>query len=266
MAGHGYDKTTKIMMNDFVKEVQLTAGQEVSSSQILGWFRENYPNVKDGTVRGHLIAMSTNAKSRIHHNNVRPGSGHDLFYQIDSKTFRLYEAKKDPSPIYKQGYVENLAPDDETDVEEHAEFGFEKDLQNFLVKNLELIEPGLKLYENEGITGIEYPVGNRFADILATDSNNDLTVIELKVSKGYDRVIGQILRYMAWIEINLADESQKVRGMIIARQISEDLKLACSKIPDVELMEYELSVKIKKLYNNNNLNSTMKPTLNNTGS
>ncbi len=50
-----------------------------------------------------------------------------------------------------------------------AEFGFEKDLQNFLVKNLDLIEPGLKLYENEGITGVEYPVGNRFADILAID-------------------------------------------------------------------------------------------------
>ncbi len=121
-----------------------------------------------------------------------------------------------------------------------------KDLQNFLVKNLDLIEPGLELYENEGITGTEYTAGNRFADILATDSDNDLVVIELKVSKGYDRVIGQILRYMAWIEKNLADESQKVRGMIIARQISEDLKLACSKIADVELMEYELSVKIKK--------------------
>jgi len=238
-------------MNDFVRELRLTTGQGVSSSQILKWFRQNYPNVKESSVRAHLIIMSTNAKSRIHH-NVRPGSGHDLFYQTDSKTFRLYEAGKDPSPIYKENDTENIVSDDETSDEEAletAEFGFEKDLQNFLVKNLDLIEPGLKLYENEGITGIEYPVGNRFADILATDSNNDLAVIELKVSKGYDRVIGQILRYMAWIEKNLAEESQKVRGMIIARQISEDLKLACSKIADVELMEYELSVKIKKLGN-----------------
>jgi len=249
MAGHGYDKTIKIMMNDFVRELRLTTGQEVSGSQILKWFRQNYPKVKESSVRAHLIIMSTNAKSRIHH-NVRPGSGHDLFCQIDSKTFRLYEAGKDPSPIYKENDTENIVFDDDVSDEESsesAEFGFEKDLQNFLVKNLDLIEPGLKLYENEGITGIEYPVGNRFVDILATDSNNDLAVIELKVSKGYDRVIGQILRYMAWIEKNLGDESQKVRGMIIARQISEDLKLACSKITDVELMEYELSVKIKKL-------------------
>ena len=49
---------------------------------------------------------------------------------------------------------------------------------------------------------------------------------------------------MAWIEKNLAEEGQKVRGVIIAKQISEDLKLACSKITDVKLMEYELSVKL----------------------
>jgi len=139
--------------------------------------------------------------------------------------------------------------DDENNDEsiESSQFGFEKDLQNFLVKNLHLIEPNLKLYESEGITGVEYPVGNRFIDILAIAESNELVVIELKVSKGYDRVIGQLLRYMAWIEKNLADEEQKVRGVIIAKQISEDLKLACSKIGDVKLMEYELSVKLRMI-------------------
>jgi len=73
-------------------------------------------------------------------------------------------------------------------------------------------------------------------------------VIELKVSKGYDRVIGQLLRYMAWIEKNLAEQSQKVRGIIIARQVSEDLQLACSKLSDIRLMEYELSVKLKPVH------------------
>ena len=252
MAGHGYDKTIKMMMNDFSKEFQLTGNAKVTSEQILSWFRQNFPKVKESSIRAHLIAMSTNARSRIHH-NVRPGSGHDLYYQIDSRTYRLYDAEKDPLPIYKQDDVDSFDSGDETDGEEPAEsaqFGFEKDLQNFLVKNLHLIEPDLRLYENEGITGVEYPVGNRFVDMLAIDVNNQLVVIELKVSKGYDRVVGQILRYMAWIEKNLADESQKVRGIIIAKQISEDLKLACSKIVDVRLMEYELSVKLKALNNN----------------
>jgi len=44
-------------------------------------------------------------------------------------------------------------------------------------------------------------------------------VIELKVSKGYDRVICQLLRYLAWIEKNQAEPTQKVTGLIIAREI-----------------------------------------------
>lgn len=106
MAGHGYDKTIKQMMHDFVKDLQLSPGQRVTSSQILNWFHQKYPNVKESSVRGHLIAMSVNAKSRVHH-NVKPGSGHDLFYQIDSKTFRLYEERKDTTPIYKGNNIQS---------------------------------------------------------------------------------------------------------------------------------------------------------------
>ncbi len=79
------------------------------------------------------------------------------------------------------------------------------------------------------------------------DKNNNYVVVELKVSKGYDRVIGQLLRYMAWIEANQAESSQKVRGIIIAREISDDLHLAATKVPDIELFEYSLSVTLRKV-------------------
>jgi len=70
-------------------------------------------------------------------------------------------------------------------------------------------------------------------------------VIELKVSRGYDRVVGQLMRYMAWIRKNQAEAGQQVRGIIVAREISEDLWLACSLLADVKLLEYELSLKLK---------------------
>ena len=158
-----------------------------------------------------------------------------------------YEEKKDIALIYKGNNIQSNDIEESNNDEVSQEFGFEKDLQNFLVKNLYLIESDLKLYESEGITGIEYPVGNRFIDILAVDSSNNIVVIELKVSKGYDRTVGQLLRYMAWIEKNLVDQSQKVRGVIIARHVSEDLQLACLKLCDIQLMEYELFVKLKKV-------------------
>ena len=86
-------------------------------------------------------------------------------------------------------------------------------------------------------------------DILALDKDNNYVVIELKVSKGYDRVVGQLLRYMAWIEKNHADidSGQQTRGIIIARKISEDLKLACSSLRHVRLYEYEISVNLKRI-------------------
>lgn len=50
-------------------------------------------------------------------------------------------------------------------------------------------EPGL-YEEDEGITRVEYPVGGRSVDILGIDAEGRLVVIDLKVSRGYDRVVG----------------------------------------------------------------------------
>lgn len=196
--------------------------------------------------------MSTNAPSRIHY-SVDPNGKDDLLYQIDSKKFRLYDATSDPDPIYfrKTGDEEEIKNQPESAKEENGnEFAYEKDLQNFLAKNLSSIETGLSLYMEEEISGIEFPVGNRFIDILATDKDNNYVVIELKGSRGYDRVVGQILRYMAWIRKNHAEEGQSVRGVIIAREISDDLVLACSETNNIELFEYNLSVSLNKIEKN----------------
>jgi endonuclease len=117
----------------------------------------------------------------------------------------------------------------------------------YLAKNIAAIEPGLKLYEDEGITGVEFDVGGRRIDILAIDSSGALVVIELKVSKGHERVVGQLLRYIGWIKKYQAETGQRVRGLIVARSITEDLLLACSLLPDVKLVEYELSLKLRQV-------------------
>ena len=72
-------------------------------------------------------------------------------------------------------------------------------------------------------------------------------MLELKVSKGYDPVVGQLLRYVNWVRQNLADSGQRVRGVIVCRTISNDLRLACATIKDVELFEYQLSVSVTKV-------------------
>ena len=243
-----YDKSVKLLFRDMIKDLAIQKGDVIEREKINSWFKTKYPLIKPGTISAHMLKLSTNAPSRIHY-SVDPNGKDDLFFQIDSKRFRLYDQSSDPDPIYfKQKEGEIVTPEHEESEEENGnEFAYEKDLQNFLAKNLSLIEPGLSLYLEEEISGIEFPVGNRFIDILAIDSNNNYVVIELKVSRGYDRVVGQILRYMAWIRKNHAEEGQKVRGIIIAREISDDLLLACSEINNVELYEYNLSITLKKI-------------------
>ncbi|GBU25610.1 hypothetical protein R83H12_02260 [Fibrobacteria bacterium R8-3-H12] len=241
-----YDKTVDEIMSEYFSKLSL---DDVFSTQdMIKYFKENYPKVKEGTITAHLITFSTNAKSRIHF-NPRNNRKYDLLYKIDENKYRLYNKMTDPSPIYKGEPPLSPTPQSSPLDDEHYEssFAYEKDLQNFLAKNLQLIEPGLKLFEEDDIVGIEYPAGNRFIDILAIDKNNDFVVIELKVSKGYDRVVGQLLRYIGWIEQKMASEGQKVRGVIICNEISEDLKLACSKNKEIELFEYELSIKLNKV-------------------
>jgi len=130
---------------------------------------------------------------------------------------------------------------------EESSFAYEDDLRDYLVNNLQIIEPGLTLFKDEkGIEGVEYSVdnNNKRIDILAIDKNKIPVVIELKVSKGYEKVIGQSQYYKNRIKKIL--NSEKVRIVIIAREITDHLKVAIEDLPFIELFEYELKVSLKK--------------------
>src|SRR4051812_24019056 len=189
-----YDRPTKSLIADWAKQ-HLAPGQVFNKAAPVQWFAEHYPKTNRNTVILHIEGMSTNNKNRKHHANIKPGLGYDLFYKLGPNQFRLYEPETDPQPLYKTSMeqalesdtegIENEADaDDPSAVEAAREFAFERDLRNYLVKNLGMIEPGLKLYEEEGITGIEYPVGGRFIDVLAIDKNGGYVIVELKVSRG----------------------------------------------------------------------------------
>jgi hypothetical protein len=241
-----YNKPVRGLIPEMIAELAPQHGQVFSKEAAIDWFAQRYPRIKQATVSAHLIRFSTNAPSRLHY-NARPDE--DLLYQVDGGHFRLYDPATDPSPLHSKGDVVTVQPQlgEPADAEAPSEFAYESDLRDFLAKNLSVIEPGLQLYQEEGITGVEFPVGGRFIDILAVDAEKQLVVIELKVSRGYDRVVGQLLRYMGWIQKHHADPGQAVRGIIAARDISDDLKLACSCLPSVSLYEYELSVVLRKV-------------------
>jgi len=243
-----YPRPVRELMKDAAKELGASVDRPVQRQQFIDWFQEKYPKVKKGTVNAHLLRMSVNAASRIHYSPREDGSD-DLLYQLGPRSFRLYNPETDPAPIGapSDDLEEDEGINDDLRLGEASTFAYERDLRNYLSKNLGVIESGLQLYEEEDIRGIEFPVGGRFIDLLAVSGEGALVVIELKVSRGYDRVVGQLLRYMGWIEKNLAEDAQAVRGMIVANEISEDLKLACSRVSGVGLFEYELAVQVSRI-------------------
>jgi endonuclease len=243
-----YDRPVRVLMHEMVKGLGLVPGQIFAKDDALDWFRANFPLIKEGTIAAHLIRLSTNNKNRLHY-GVREDGSDDLFFQLDRSHFRLYQPSEDPVPI-REGKRPD-AIDEKTPstngIAGADEFAYEHDLRDYPAKNLHLIEPGLRLYSDEGISGIEFPCGGRFVDILALDSSGNYVVVELKVSRGYDRVVGQLLRYMAWIERHQADAGQRMRGVIIAKEVSEDLQLACASLSGVQLLEYSLSVSVRSV-------------------
>lgn len=242
-----YDKSVRKLFLDMAEELLPEETSTVDRQEVVQWFLTHYPRIAKGTVTAHLCQMSTNAPSRVHYN---AGTGHDLLFQIDRRRFRRYDPENDPQPLYAGSDLPtpDIDDDDSGDEDEEAkEFAYERDLRNFLSKNLHVVEPNLRLYRDEdGITGVEFPVGGRSIDILAVDEKGAFVVIELKVSRGYDRAVGQLLRYIGWIDKNLAD-GKDVRGIIIASSITEDLTLACSRIQGVKLFEYKLAVTLQEV-------------------
>lgn len=257
-----YEKPTRELMHEFAGKC-LKPGQVFSRKDAIRWFAEHYPKIKSNTVGLHVDGMSVNSLTeRRHQPSIKPDKGWDLFFKLGPREFRLWDPQNDPAPRYKADLeadiAESVAKADEIAEETAGEddpgsrkFAFERDLQNFLVQNLGLLEPGLRLYEDEdgGFTGVEFPAGQRRIDILAVGADGAYVVIETKVSRAYDRVVGQILRYIGWVKKNLAGEAA-VRGIIVASEISDDLILATSSFEGVRLVEYEISFSLKSVSGN----------------
>ena len=82
------EQPVRTLMRTMIQELQIAPDQVITRQQVIQWFNQYYPNVKIGTIDGHLTRMSTNAPSRLHH-TLMPDGSDDLFFKIDANRFRL---------------------------------------------------------------------------------------------------------------------------------------------------------------------------------
>ncbi len=73
------------------------------------------------------------------------------------------------------------------------------------------------------------------SDLVCQDENDDLVVIEIKKGMTSDQALGQLMRYVGWLQENVAVKGQKVNGWIVAGDYDEQLRLA-AKAANVRLV------------------------------
>lgn len=143
----------------------------------------------------------------------------------------------------------SIVTNDET-IEDPIVFALEKHLEEFLVKNWQYTELGKQydIFEEDGeLAGQQYQVDTGNIDILAISKDKkELLVVELKKGRASDAVIGQILRYMGYVQDELLESGQTVKGIIIAMEDDQRIRRALSQTQNIDFYKYKVSFKLIK--------------------
>ncbi len=110
----------------------------------------------------------------------------------------------------------------------------EKNLEDFMVHQLEAIEPGLRLENRQ----LSTPAGR--LDLLCRDTKGNYVVVEFKRMQGTDQVVGQVLRYMGWLSETYG--ANKVRGIVVVAKKDQALTYALMAAPNVQVKEFKVRV------------------------
>jgi hypothetical protein len=237
--------------------------------QIIGWFRQHYPRLTDGTVRAHVIALTANDPSKRHHPAYRTKRA--LLYKIGRGSYEPYDPSRHgwfdqfgertlpppgtpiESPIAAPADMSADAVDAVAEEAEEAQTDFvlERYLEEFLLSNWTRVNWGrrLKLDDADGPESGHQrstPVGR--IDFLCVDlDTNALVAVELKRGRPSDQVVGQVARYLGWLREHRAQPGQAVEGVVIAHDISDKLRYAASAVPGVSLLEYRVDFSLARV-------------------
>jgi len=110
----------------------------------------------------------------------------------------------------------------------------EHNLEDFVLLQLDEIEPGLQLIKRQLSTA-----AGRL-DILCQDRFGWYVVVELKRDQGTDQFVGQILRYIGWVQENYSTD--KVRGIIIVGKKDNIMSYAVKAVSNIQVKEFRLTI------------------------
>jgi hypothetical protein len=231
--------TCKEAVIDAIKKL----GRVVSSREVINYIYRKFPDKpwKEVSIRCHLTGLSVNHPSSKHYPTLNRQAY--LFYVGNGK-YKLYDPEKDDIEDTNLQEEEPSEGIEDEEILTEAVISLEKDLEEYIVRNLSQIESGLKLYSEERVSGRQFNTDVGRIDILAIDTKDNFIVIELKAGKANYSVIGQALSYISWVRQNIA-RGKEVRGIIIADDFDKKLKYASSETANITPKQYEVNFTFK---------------------
>lgn len=149
-----------------------------------------------------------------------------------------------------QPVTPTLTVSGDSEVEDPYAFAMEKHLEAFLVANWNQtpLSQDFSIFEEDGEkVGQQYATDAGPIDILAISKDKKrLLVVELKRGRASDVVVGQVLRYMGYIQEQVAEANQAVEGVVIALEDDPKLKWALIPVPSITFYRYQVSFKLVK--------------------
>ena len=191
----------------------------ISNSAILGGFKKFGITNNARTISVFLYSSGVKERWKV-------GPGEDDDQEVDG------EPRPD-EPLPERGDV--------------ALFYMESQLEDFLIENWDKTELGKRydlIVEDGDLKSQQYRTGIGVIDILVQEKESkQLVVIELKKNQTSDDTIGQLTRYMGWLEEHKTN-GKPTKGIIIAAQYDDRLHYALKKVKDVEVYLYRVDFKL----------------------
>ena len=229
-----------VTISQAIREVMNELKRIATADEVVRKIEERYPKRwKERAIKTHLYGCSVNNEPAYTHHRSMP----KFLFSLGKGRYELYSPEKHGQ--FHQGRLVGPQPEraafpgavEAISEEETVSFGLERDLEEYLSRNLGQLEDGLKLYSAEGLSGRQFNTEMGKIDLLALDRNGSFVVIELKAGVATERVVGQILSYMRVIRQSIA-KGKEVRGIIVADDFDERLKYAVAELPNVKLKRY----------------------------
>ncbi len=169
-----------------------------------------------------------------------------FFYSQELKP--LWKEEKHEVEVIEQAETVRTELTGGTEVADPSLFYMESQLEDFLIENWDKTELGEKyeLIEEDDHFSQQYPTGIGRIDILVKDrETKQYVVIELKKGQTSDDTVGQLARYMGWLEEHKTN-GKPTKGIIIAAQYDQRLYYALKQLKNVEVYLYKVDFKLEE--------------------